>query len=406
MRQALQILKLSVSVFMVAALASCGPAAQDARVAAGGNQPIIYTPPTRGMEAQRPVAQPVPVTKVVKVALLVPMSGRSADLGKAMQDAATLALYDKYAALSPVMASTRVEILPKDTGDTPETAAAAAKAALDEGAEIILGPIFSDAVSAVAPVAQAHNRQVISFSNNVAVAKPGVYIFGFSPEQQTDRVVAYAMAQKRQVAALVPNNAFGTTVLNAAKHSANTHGGAIAPVSIYLPRGMGAGEAVDAMQQDGTPFNALFIPEVGPTLNTLLSALSARGITGSTTQFMGTGLWDDPAVIQQHNLDGALLASSPPALAQGFVNRFRGVYGYTPPRIASLAYDAVALSVTLATSGRGFDAETLTQPGGFTGPANGMFRLRANGLSDRGLAVLRIRGGGYETVSPPPTTFK
>lgn len=405
MRAVKQIFKPFLPAFLALAVVSC--AKTPVTPTPQPYQQQVYTPAMPAPDANRApvVAEPV-VTSVVKVALLVPMSGRDAALGRAMQDAATLALYDKYATLSPNMASTRVEILPKDSGDTPETAVSAAKAAIDEGAAIILGPVFSDAVRAVAPVAKANNRQVISFSNNQAVAAPGVYVFGFSPEQQTVRIVTYMVKQKLQVAALVPNSPFGTTVLETAKAAAQASGGAIGPVSMYLPRGMGAAEAAEALQKDAVPFNALFIPEVGPTLNTLLSALAARGIDGKSTQLLGTGMWDDPSIATHHDLEGALFASSPPAGAQAFVNRFRSAYGYAPPRVASLAYDAVTLSVTLATSGRGFEASTLTQPGGFNAPANGAFRLRENGVSERGLAILRIRGGGYEVVEPPPATFK
>ncbi len=391
----------------LAALASCAPPPGGYQAPAPGTgQPITYTPPTRGVDATREVMQPPVVTKVVKVALLVPMTGRSADLGKSMQDAATLALYDRYAALSPTMASTRVEILPKDTGDTPEGAAAAARSAIEDGAEIILGPVFGDALGAVKPVARKANIQVISFSNNRAAASSGAYVFGFSPEQQTARIVSYMIAQKKQVAALVPNTPLGQTVLAAAKQSAEANGSVLAPVATYLPRGVGIAEGVDALVNANMPFSALLLPEVGSTLNTAQSALSARGISATNTQIIGTGLWDDPAVITQHSLEGAMLASSPPAPTQGFVNRFRNTYGYTPPRIASLAYDAVALTVTLATSGRPFDAATLTQPGGFAGPANGAFRFREDGTSDRALAVMKIVGGNYEVVSPPPTAFK
>lgn len=405
MRPVKQIFKPFIPVFVALALISCAktppaPAPQP-------YQQQAYTPALPAPDANRPpVVQTPVVTNVVKVALLVPMSGRDAALGKAMQDAATLALYDKYATLSPAMAATRVEILPKDTGDAPETAAAAAKAAIDEGAAIILGPVFSDAVRAVAPIAKAQGKQVISFSNNRAVASAGVYVFGFSPEQQTARIVSYVAKQKLQVAALVPNSPFGTTVLESAKSAAQAYGGTVSPVAMYLPRGMGAAEAAEALQKDAVPFNALFIPEVGPTLNTLLSALAARGVDGKSTQLLGTGLWDDTSVATHHDLEGALFASSPPAGVQAFVNRFRSAYGYAPPRVASLAYDAATLSVTLATSGRGFEPATLTQPGGFNAPANGAFRLRENGVSERALAILRVRAGGYEVVEPPPATFK
>lgn len=390
-------------------LAGCAPQ-PSGNVAQSPSGAITYTPPSQdggSSPAATQAGQPTPaVTQVVRVGLLVPLSGRNADLGKAMQDAATLALYDKYAALSPNMASTRVEILPKDTGDSPEMAALAAEEAIKDGAVVLIGPIFSDAVQAVKPVAKRAGKQVISFSNNKNVAAPGVYTFGFSPEEQAERVISYAISQRMQVGAMVPNSPFGTTVLASAKNAAAANKASLSPVSTYMPNGMGAAQAVEALQSGETPFNALFIPEVGDTLDTLLTTLSARGLNASNTQFLGTGLWDDPAVISRHSLEGALLASSNPSATQGFINRFRNAYGYTPQRISSLAYDAVALSVTLATSGRSFDADTLTSPGGFSGPANGIFRFRKNGFTDRGLAVMRVRGGGYEVVSPPPATFR
>jgi branched-chain amino acid transport system substrate-binding protein len=353
-----------------------------------------------------PVMRELTPERTVKVALLVPMTGKHADLGRAMQEAATLALYDKYAGLSLQQASTQVEILPKDTGDTAEMAAIAAKSAIADGAEVILGPVFSDAVPAVAAAAAEKNVQVITFSNNIAVAKPGVYLFGFTPEAQVERIIGYALSQQWRIAALVPNNPYGQKVLEIAKRKATAEAGVIAPISLYLPQGIGVDKASDDLVKDRELFDALLVPEVGKPLDTVLAALSARGISAENTQLLGTGLWDDPSVARTHAIEGGILASSPPQLTDAFTSRFRGVYGYMPPRIASLSYDAVALSVTLATSGRGFDAETLTSPSGYSGPANGAFRFLPDGTSERGLAVLKIVGGNLEMVSPAPARFR
>lgn len=391
-----------LALFLVAACVS--PAEMGKPSAQQAARPQVYVPEPSPQSTGPMTA--LPEARTVKVALLVPMTGKHAELGRAMQEAATLALYDKYAGLSAQQAAIQVAILPKDTGDSPEMAAIAAKSAIAEGAELIVGPIFSDAVPAVAAEAAEKDIQVITFSNNVAVAKPGVYVFGFTPEAQVERVIGYAISQQWQVAALTPNNPYGQKVLEIAKRRATSEEQTIAPVSLYLPQGIGVDKAADDLVKDRALFEALLLPDVGAPLDTVLAALSARGITSENTQFLGTGLWDDPAVTRQHALEGAVLASSPPQLTEAFTTRFRGVYGYMPPRIASLAYDAVALAVTFATTGRAFDAATLTNPSGYSGPANGAFRLLSDGTSERGLAVLKVVGGNFEVVSPAPARFR
>ena len=143
----------------------------------------------------------------------------------------------------------------------------------------------------------------------------------------------------------------------------------------------------------------------GAPLETILRALSARGVTQPAVQFLGTGIWDDVALLRQVNLDGAWLASSSPYNTTQFEARFKTTYKYTPPRVASLAYDAVALAVTLAASGRDYSAESLTNPAGFVGPANGIFRLNPDGTVERGLAVIRVEGTTLKMITPAPTGF-
>lgn len=345
--------------------------------------------------------------KVVKVGLLLPLTGRNADLGKALQDAATVSLFDKYARLSIRSQTVRVELIPKDTGDTPDQAASAMAAALKDGAQFIIGPLFADATSSAAPVARDKNVNVLSFSNTRTQASPGTFMFGFSPAEQTERIVTYALTNgKSHIAVLAPNSQLGETVLQAARDAANKQGQKIIEAK-YLMQGAGIDTALNSLIPAGkTPaFDAILIPEGGLTLDTLMRGLAARGVRPSNVKFLGTGLWDDAELLRRVNLDTAWFASSPPELTNAFEQRFRDTYHYMPPRIASLAYDAVALAVTLATSGRPFDAVTLSSPAGYQGPANGIFRLRADGTVQRGLAVMEVHGGNLSVISPSPVGF-
>lgn len=357
-----------------------------------------------GAEASERVA----VKKTVKVALLLPLTGRNAELGKALQDAASIALFDKYAQLSARMQATKVELLPKDTGDSPEIARKAMQEAAAEGAALVIGPVFSDATEVVAPIAAAKHIPILSFSNNRAKASSGVYMLGFSPQEQTFRVVNYALQRDRKrIAVLAPKSALGDEVIAAARTAAANAGVNLVAEVQYPPQAVGLESAfAKLVPSGGTPaFDTLLIAEGGPALDTILRALSARGVSAANTQFLGTGLWDDAALRRRVNLDGAWFASSPPEMTAQFENRFRTTYNYTSPRIASLAYDAVALAVALATSGREFNAEAMTNPAGFLGPANGIFRLKTGGITERGLAVIEISGTGLRVISQAPSGF-
>jgi branched-chain amino acid transport system substrate-binding protein len=346
--------------------------------------------------------------KVIRVGLLLPLSGRNAALGKALRDAATVSLFDKYARLSIRDQTIRVELLPKDTGDTPEQAAQAAQEAVAEGAAFIIGPLFADDTSAAAPIIRSSNLSLLSFSNTRTQGSPGSYMFGFSPAEQADRIVTYALQNGySNIAVLAPNSGLGETVIAAARIATERHGSKLTVEATYLSQGAGMDAALNRIAIAGQPlkFDAILIPEGGGTLDTILRGLSARGVKPSTVKFLGTGLWDDPDLLRRVNLDTAWFASSSPQLTERFETRFKATYNYDPPRIASLAYDAVALAVTLATSGRPFDTTTLTSTAGFEGPANGIFRLRADGTTQRGLAVMEVKGSQMKIIEAAPVNF-
>ena len=77
-----------------------------------------------------------------------------------------------------------------------------------------------------------------------------------------------------------------------------------------------------------------------------------------------------------------------------------------PPRLATLAYDAVSLAISLSNNPKGsrFTAATLTRASGFAG-VDGLFRLRPDGTSDRGFAILEVQKYGNQVIDPAPANF-
>lgn len=367
--------------------------------------PLTPSAPPPGKMDALPVNLPV-----VKIGLLLPLSGESQALGQSMLNAATLAIYDHYLPMKPGEARARVVLIPKDTGDSPLIAAAAAKEAIAQGAAILIGPVFSNTVLSVAPIAQAANIPVIALSNNRAVAGNGVFIFGFTPEAQVERVVNYAYMQKTSTfASFLPNDAYGRNVQAALKATAGSKGALSETQELYVQSDENRQAALKRVAEayKNRPFDMLLLAEGGAGLPALMAALDAQGINRSKVQFLGTGIWDDDAPGKISALTGAWFASGNPARYGYFMNRFTQAYGSPPQRLAGLAYDAVMAVSGIATSaGRAPSREALLAVPEFEGPANGAYRFRQDGTIERTLAVLEVTPDGVKVVDPAPRSLR
>jgi branched-chain amino acid transport system substrate-binding protein len=355
-------------------------------------------PPLPPVQASplRPVEPGADASKV-KVALLVPLSGSNAALGQAMLDAAQLAVFE--------VSAPNFDLLPRDTQGTPEGARAAATAALADGAKLILGPVFAADVAAVRPVAAAANVNIIAFSTDWTTAGGNVFLMGFTPFRQVERVVSYTRAQGiTRFGVLAPSTPYGNVVVDSMSQAAGRYGAEVTRVGRYAPD-QDIAPAVQAFAADPS-YQAVMLPDGGPTLARVAQALPfQRG----QVRLLGTGLWDDPNVGREPALVGGWFAAPSPEARMAFERRFQTAYGRQPPRIASLAYDAAALAAVLAKvpsrQGPAYDAQTLRNPSGFAG-IDGIFRFRQDGLAERGLAVLEVTQGGARVVDPAPETFQ
>jgi branched-chain amino acid transport system substrate-binding protein len=350
-------------------------------------------------------APAVPATTLgtgqVRVALILPLSGagNAGIAGQAMRNAAEMALEE--------FKSPNIQLLVKDDGGSPDGARVVAEQALNEGAEIILGPLFAQSVGIVGQVARGRNIPVIAFSTDANVASRGVYLLSFLPESDVARIVQYAAsAGKRSYAALIPDNPYGTVVEGAFKQDVARRGGQIAVLEHYPHDKAGMAAPIRSVAQAAVRADALFIPDGGDAAPDVAQMLVANGINTKKIQLLGTGLWDDPRIFTAAALDGAWYAAPDGAGYRNFANRYTARFKQQPVRTATLAYDAVALIAALVkTQGpQRFSSETLTNPSGFSG-IDGLFRFRADGTNERGLAVLRVTPSGPQTISAAPRSF-
>lgn len=337
-------------------------------------------------------------TGQVKVGLILPLSasGNAGVAAQSMKNGAEMALAE--------FQNPNLQLLIKDDGGTAQGAQQGAQQALDEGAEIILGPLFALSVPAAAQLTRTRGISMIAFSTDSSVAGRGVYLLSFLPESDVTRIVDYAASTgKRSFAAMLPDNAYGNVVEAAFKQEVSRKGGRIVAFEKY---GADRAGAVRNVAQALGSADALFLADDGDTVVGVADALTAAGANLKRVQLLGTGLWDSPRVFSSATMQGGLYAAPDPSGFRAFSGRYSAKYGQQPVRTATLAYDAVALVAALARTqgGQRFAADVLTNPSGFAG-IDGLFRFRPDGTNQRGLAVMRVASGGGQPVAGSPKSF-
>jgi ABC-type branched-subunit amino acid transport system substrate-binding protein len=337
-------------------------------------------------------------TGKVKVGLILPLTaeGQGAVVGNALKNAAEMALAEFPGA--------DLTLLVKDDRGTADGAATAAREALGEGAELIIGPLFAPSVQAAGQVARAANRPVMAFSSDSNVATRGVYLLSFPPENDVNRVIAYASAQGRKsFAALVPDTAYGKVVEAAFQQAVAARGARVVAIERFGADQAAMRAAVGRLAPAFGQSDALFVPAAADTMPALGLALQQGGYDPAKIKPLGTGVWNDANVARVPAIQGGWFASPDTAGFNAFAGRYQQRFNTPPTRTATLSYDAVSLAAALVrTQGSQRFAETvLTNPSGFAG-ADGVFRFRPDGQNERGLAVLELRNGQIVTVNAAP----
>jgi ABC-type branched-subunit amino acid transport system substrate-binding protein len=337
----------------------------------------------------------------VKVALVLPTSaaGNAGATAQSMRNAAELALSEFDAP--------DVQLMVKDDHGTAQGAQAAVREATDDGARLVIGPLFAHSVASAAQVAKPKGVPIVAFSTDSSVAANGVFLLSFMPESDVQRVVSYAASQgKRSFAALLPETGYGSVAEGAFQQAVAKAGGRVVGLERYPADKAKMAEAVARLSSALSQADTLFIPDTAEGVQTVVGLLAANGVNLKRLQLLGTGLWDDPALARDASLSGAWYAAPDDSGFRSFAQRYRAKYGSDPVRTASLAYDATSLVAALVKSQgpQSLNSETFANPSGFSG-VDGAFRFESDGPNQRGLAVYQVQAGGARVVSPAPKSF-
>lgn len=330
----------------------------------------------------------------MRVALLVPLSGASAQTGQAIANAATMALLD-----------TKADDLRITQYDTASGPGAAANRALADGARLILGPLSPEDVRVVSAAAQARQVPVLSYANDERVAGGGTFVMGSLPAQSIARTVAHARGQGiERFAALLPAGDYGQRSGAALQASVRAAGGSVGHMETYNASTGSLGAAARRLALKGG-YQAVLIADSGRTGSQAAPLLRTGG---AAPRILGTELWSgDNAAPAASALRGAWFSAVSDGRFRQFAESYRARFGAAPPRIATLGYDSVLLAVRMAREwkpGTALPPSRLVQRDAFVG-VDGAFRFAASGVIERAFEVREVRAGSVAVISPAPEAF-
>lgn len=324
-------------------------------------------------------------------------------LAQSLENAAKLAIAD--------LDGVQIDLRVYPTAGDPATAQASALKAVDEGAKIILGPVFGEAANAAATAVAGKNVNVLSFSNNTTIAGGNLFVLGPTFDNTANRLVAFARANgKDGIMSVSAQNSAGQLGSAAISNAIAAQGARSAGAVTYEFSQEGVIAAVSQIKltAEQNLADALFLTSnTSGALPLLTQLLPESGLGPDTTQFIGLTRWDIPAqTLELPGVQGGWFALPDPNLTAQFQSRYAQAYGGLPHPIGGLAYDGIAAIGALVKSGNAdaLTSSALTQGAGFQG-VNGIFRLRTDGTNERGLAVATIRDKKVEIIDPAPTQF-
>ncbi len=322
-----------------------------------------------------------------KVALLLPLSGPQKAIGKHLSQAAHMAVFEKN--------DKDFVLTFYDTKADPAEAALVAQQAVNDNAHLIIGPLFSNTSLAVYQRIQGR-VPLISLSNNEAIAKDRLYPFGFQVKDQMSRLFAFLAEQhKNHLVLLVPQSQYGENVRKYSVDKARQYGQTLTTISYTNPSDM---QQVASELKQMPHIDVLILSEGGKDLNLMVSSLLYYDAPLNHFKIAGTGLWDS-ADKKHAALQGAWYVAVNPERRRSFEKEYKALYGETPPRLATLTYDAVSMATMLARSANLPDS-ALKALDGFEG-LDGLFRFRNGGYVNRALGILEVRLGAPDLVVSP-----
>ena len=303
--------------------------------------------------------------KILKVGVLLPLSGEFQGIGESFLKAIQLALYD--------ISNEDIKIYPKDTKGNALNTYQSAKEFEEEGIKVVIGPIFYENLERLEEISKI---TLISLTNKTQKIPKNTIAFGINIESQIDALNKYFdKIEVSKTLLLSPKSDFiyqskSVTEKDTLKfyrtYSYNTDPkkitGEIEEITKYRERKKDLERRIKILEKSdlykdknelkkleqmhtlgNVNFDSVVIVDFGERLKSVLSSFMFSDVTSDEVNFFTINQWFDESLFNENAMQNLRFPSIDFNNLKKFKKKFLKTFGEDPNDVSILAYDALGL---------------------------------------------------------------
>ena len=372
---------------------------------------LVYLSFTINISAATQGEKKIGNERVLKVGVLLPLSGKFQDIGESFLKAIQLALYD--------ISDENIKIFPKDSKGNPLGAFEAAKEFEEQGIEIVVGPIFFESLERLGEIS---NITFISLTNKTKIGSKNIIAFGININSQIDILKKYFDEIKiSKTLLLSPNSEYidqskfvsDKDVLKfyrTYKYDTNAKKitGQIEKITKYRERKKDLERRIKILEKSDlyehkqelkkleqkhtlgkVNFDSVVVIDFGERLKSVLTSFMFSDISSKKVNFFTINQWFDESFFNENAMQNLHFPSIDFDNLKKFNKKFLNAFNEKPNVVSILAYDALGLIYYCWSNNNfQFKSDQLYNKKGFKG-LHGQFTIKDN-LSWQKLKIYKV----------------
>ena len=303
--------------------------------------------------------------KILKIGVLLPLSGKFQDIGESFLKAIQLALYD--------ISNENIKIYPKDSKGNALNAYKSAKEFEEQGIQIVIGPIFYENLERLGEI---NNITFISLTNKTEEIPKNTIAFGINIDSQVDILKKYFNEiDVSKTLLLSPNSEFTYQSESVATkdvlkfyrtYSYDTNPkkitAEIEKITRYRERKKDLERRIEILEKSDLykhkqelkkleqmhtlgkiNFDSVVIIDFGERLKSVLTSFMFSDISSKKVNFFTINQWFDETLFNENAMQNLHFPSIDFDNLKKFNKKFSNIFNVKPHKVSILAYDALGL---------------------------------------------------------------
>tara|TARA_B100000809_G_scaffold205827_1_gene207733 strand:- start:32 stop:1204 length:1173 start_codon:yes stop_codon:yes gene_type:complete len=303
--------------------------------------------------------------KILKIGVLLPLSGKFQDIGESFLKAIQLALYD--------ISNENIKIYPKDSKGNALNAYKSAKEFEEQGIQIVIGPIFYENLERLGEI---NNITFISLTNKTEEIPKNTIAFGINIDSQVDILKKYFNEiDVSKTLLLSPNSEFTYQSESVATkdvlkfyrtYSYDTNPkkitAEIEKITRYRERKKDLERRIEILEKSDLykhkqelkkleqmhtlgkiNFDSVVIIDFGERLKSVLTSFMFSDISSKKVNFFTINQWFDETLFNENAMQNLHFPSIDFDNLKKFNKKFSNTFNVKPNKVSILAYDALGL---------------------------------------------------------------